>query len=151
VLGSYYDVRVAALRYFNVYGRHQRFNPYGNVLPIFAERIKNNKELTIYGDGNQTRDFIDVRDVVAANILAFEKQAAGAFNIATGTASTINQLVRHIEAAVGKKLKVSPQPPRQGEVRDSVANMQKAKAQLNFTPRITLEKGVKDYLGWFNR
>lgn len=150
-LGSYHDIKACCLRYFNVYGKNQRFNPYGNVLPIFAERLAKNQELIIYGDGNQTRDFIDVRDVVAANIIAFERQAAGAYNIGTGKASTVNELVKFVKEAAGKEIKAVNRPPRAGEVRDSVANISKARKELGFSPKITLRRGVKDYFGWFGR
>ncbi len=150
-LGSYHDVKACCLRYFNVYGKNQRFNPYGNVLPIFAERLAKNKELIIYGDGSQTRDFIDVRDVVAANILAFERQAAGAYNIGTGKASTVNELVKFVKEAAGREIKAVNRPPRAGEVRDSVANIAKARKELGFSPKITLKQGVKDYFGCFGR
>ncbi len=148
-LGPIYGVKAACLRYFNVYGKRQRFNPYGNVLPIFAERIKKGQPLTIYGDGRQTRDFIDVRDVVAANLLAFEKQAEGAFNIGTGAATTVNGLVKFVIEAAGKKVEVIRAPPRAGEVRDSVASIKKARKELGFAPKIEVEQGVKDYFEWF--
>ncbi len=148
-LGSYHGINAACLRYFNVYGKNQRFNPYGNVLPIFAERVKNGKELIIYGDGRQTRDFVDVRDVVAANIAAFERKAEGVFNIGTGTASTVNELVSFVKSASGKEIKAVSNPPRAGEVRDSVADISKAKKELNFVPKISLKQGVKDYFEWF--
>ncbi len=148
-LGSYHDIKACCLRYFNVYGRNQRFNPYGNVLPIFAERVKAGKELVIYGDGEQTRDFIDVRDVVAANILAFERQAAGVYNIGTGKASSVNELVKCVKEASGREINVVSKPPRAGEVRNSVANISKAKKELGFSPKITLKQGVKDYFEWF--
>ncbi len=148
-LGNYHDISACCLRYFNVYGKNQRFNPYGNVLPIFAERVKEGRELIIYGDGEQTRDFIDVRDVVSANILAFEKQAAGVYNIGTGKASTVNDLVKCVKEAAGKQVKTVSKPPRAGEVRDSVAAVSKAKKELGFIPKITLKQGVSDYFGWF--
>ncbi len=148
-LGNYHGINAACLRYFNVYGKNQSFNPYGNVLPIFAGRIAKNQEIIIYGDGNQTRDFIEVRDVVAANILAFEKQAAGVYNIGTGKASTVNDLVKCVKEAAGKEVKAIGKPPRAGEVRDSVADISKAKKELGFSPKITLKQGVRDYFEWF--
>ncbi len=148
-LGSYHDIKVCCLRYFNVYGKNQRFNPYGNVLPIFAERVKRGKELIVYGDGNQTRDFIDVRDVVSANILAFERQASGVYNIGTGKASTVSELVKCVKDASGKEIKPVNKPPRAGEVRDSVADISKARKELCFSPKVTLKQGVRDYFEWF--
>ncbi len=148
-LGSYLDIKACCLRYFNVYGKNQRFNPYGNVLPIFAERIAKNQEIIIYGDGNQTRDFIDVRDVVSANILAFERQAAGVYNIGTGKASSVNELVKCVKDAAGGEIRAISKPPRAGEVRDSVAGISKAKKELGFSPKIALKQGVREYFEWF--
>ncbi len=150
-LGSYHGISACCLRYFNVYGKNQRFNPYGNVLPVFAERLAKGKEIIIYGDGSQTRDFIDVRDVVEANILAFERQAAGVYNIGTGKASTVNELVKCVKGAAGREIKAVNKPPRAGEVRDSVAAISKARKELGFSPRIALKRGVKDYFGWLCR
>ncbi len=149
-LGPVYGVKTACLRYFNVYGRNQRFNPYGNVLPIFAERINRGEALTVYGDGKQTRDFVDVRDVVAANILAFEKEASGAFNIATGVATSVNKLVQLSLRASGSEVEVIHAQARVGEVRDSVASIAKAKKILGYLPKIGLGQGVADYFEWFN-
>lgn len=149
-LGPFYGIKVASLRYFNVYGKNQRFNPYGNVLPIFAEKIKKGEPLTVYGDGNQTRDFVDVRDVVAANLLALEREAEGVFNIATGVATTVNTMVKYVTKAAAKKVEVVHAPPRAGEVRHSVADIRKAKAVLKFFPKIRLEQGINEYFEWFN-
>jgi len=89
-----YDIEAVCLRYFNVYGPNQRFDAYGNVIPIFVFRMLRNEPLTIFGDGEQTRDFVHVNDVVQANIKAAEAiGVSGAFNIASGTSITINRLV----------------------------------------------------------
>ena len=90
--GKLYDLEVVCLRYFNVYGPNQRFDEYGNVIPIFVRRMLNNEPLIIYGDGEQTRDFVHVDDVIQANIKAANSEATGAFNIASGTRVTINYL-----------------------------------------------------------
>ena len=92
---------------------------------------------------------MDVRDVVSANTLALERQAAGVFNIGTGKASTVNELVKLVKEAAGREIKTINRPPRAGEVRDSVAAISKAEKELDFSPKIALRQGVKDYFGWF--
>lgn len=149
ILGAEYGLRIACLRYFNVYGALQRFNPYGNVLPIFAEKALQGEPLTIYGDGEQTRDFIDVRDIVRANILAMEHQANGVFNIGTGVATTVNQLTKSVIGASNQGLKIEYAPSRSGEVLHSVANIEKANRELEFYPSVSIDDGVRNYLDWF--
>jgi UDP-glucose 4-epimerase len=149
ILAAEYGFHICCLRYFNVYGINQRFNPYGNVIPIFVERALEGKPLTIYGDGFQTRDFIDVRDIVNSNILAQERGVEGIFNIGTGTAMSVNELAEHVLKAVGKDVGLVHAPPRSGEVRHSVADISKARRELNFLPSVSIEQGVLDYISWF--
>lgn len=151
ILGEEYGINACCLRYFNVYGANQRFNPYGNVIPIFVERALKGMPLTIYGDGNQTRDFIEVRDVVMANVLACENSAAGVFNIGTGTATSVRELAAQVISAVGKEVDLVYAPPRAGEVLNSVADTSKAVKTLNFAPSVTIEEGVQAYAAWFVR
>jgi len=97
-----YDLEAICLRYFNVYGVNQRYDAYGNVIPIFAHRLLHGLPLIIYGDGEQTRDFVNVRDVARANLMAAEANGlSGAFNIASGTAITINHLASLIRDVSG--------------------------------------------------
>ena len=149
VLSAGYGLKVACLRYFNAYGSNQRFNPYGNVIPIFVEQALKDEPLHIYGDGEQTRDFVDVRDLVEANLLAYDNSAHGVFNIGTGMATTINQLARHVIEAVGTEVPINYSPARAGEVRDSVADIGEAVSRLGFRPSISIKQGVKDYVSWY--
>jgi len=145
-----YDMEIVCLRYFNVYGINQRFNPYGNIIPIWAECLIDDKPFTIYGDGEQTRDFINVSDIVQANIKSFEtKGVKGAFNIGSGGSATINELAKIFENVSQKKIDIIYAPRRKGEVLHSKADIQKARSAFNFNPEITLEKGLSEYLSWF--
>jgi UDP-glucose 4-epimerase len=144
-----FGLRAVCLRYFNVYGRHQIFDAYGNVIPIFVERLLRGEELVIYGDGEQTRDFVDVQDVVAANIAALAAEQTGAFNIGTGKPTTVNELARTLEVCLGRKLDVRREPPRSGEVRHSHASIDRARAVLGYRPRVELEHGLRNYLEWY--
>ncbi|RYG75656.1 NAD-dependent epimerase/dehydratase family protein, partial [bacterium] len=102
-----YDLEGVALRYFNVYGPRQRFDAYGNVIPIFAFKMMRGEPITIFGDGEQTRDFIHVRDVVQANLKGADvKGVWGAFNMGSGTRITINHLVELLQEASGVRAEV---------------------------------------------
>lgn len=144
-----HGLEAVALRYFNVYGPHQRFDEYGNVIPIFVFRMLRGKGLEIFGDGEQTRDFINVRDVVQANLKAAgAKGVSGAFNIGSGTRVTINSLVREVMALAGQKIEVHFGPPRPGDVRDSLADISRARQAFGFSPSVALSDGLRDYVEW---
>jgi len=134
-----------SLRYFNVYGERQSSNPYSGVIAIFAGQLLRGKRPTIYGDGNQTRDFIHVSDVSRANMLALEsKQLAGeTFNIGTGKATTVNELFRTLASAMGKPNAAATfAEPRRGDIQRSCSDASKARAALGFEPRIALRDGL---------
>ncbi len=144
-----YDLEAVALRYFNVYGVNQRFDEYGNVIPIFVFRMIDGKPITIFGDGEQTRDFVNVRDVVQANIKAGESRGvSGAFNIASGTKVTINELANQIKRIGGFDNEVAYGPPRPGDVRHSLANVQPARDAFGFNPTVDLAQGLPEYIAW---
>jgi UDP-glucose 4-epimerase len=149
ILGAEYGLRVCCLRYFNVYGANQRFNPYGNVIPIFVEWALRGEPLIIYGTGNQTRDFVEVRDIVNSNLLAMEKGAEGVFNIGTGVATSVNELARQVINAVDKEVDLGYAPPRHGEILHSLADISRAATYLSFKPAISIEEGVRSYVSWF--
>lgn len=147
-----YDIGVVALRYFNVFGLNQRFDAYGNVIPIFAYRMLRGEEVTIFGDGEQTRDFVNVRDVAQANYRsALADGVSGAFNLGSGTRITINALVEMMQAVSGIKAKVVHGAPRPGDVRDSLADISAASAKLGFTPSTNFEQGLRDYMAWLKK
>jgi len=144
-----YDIGVVALRYFNVYGVNQRFDAYGNVIPIFAYRMLRGETVTVFGDGEQTRDFVNVQDVAQANYQAgLAEGVSGAFNLGSGTRITINGLIEMMEEASGIKAKVEYGPPRPGDVRDSLADLSAARASLGFSPSIDFENGLREYMAW---
>jgi nucleoside-diphosphate-sugar epimerase len=152
VYNKLYGMHNVCLRYFNVYGPHQRFDAYGNVIPIFADRILKQEPLTIFGDGEQTRDFVNVHDVAAANVQAGLAQGvSGAFNIGSATRITINELARvmHQIAAVPAALRYAP--PRMGDVRNSLADIQAAVSAFGFDPATPMARGLAEYWAWFSR
>jgi UDP-glucose 4-epimerase len=144
-----YALEAGCLRYFNVYGPNQRFDAYGNVIPIFAFQMLRGEPLTIFGDGEQTRDFVNVRDVVQANLkAAATRGVSGAFNIASGGRITINHLVELLRDASGIQPVVRHGPPRPGDVRHSLADISAARQTIGFEPAVTLEAGLGEYMAW---
>ena len=144
-----YELEAIALRYFNVYGINQRYDAYGNCIPIFAHRMLRGETVTIFGDGEQTRDFVNVRDVARANLLASEARGvSGAFNVASATSITINRLVELMSEASGLRPEVVYGPPRKGDVRHSRADITAARASLGFEPSVGLEEGLGEYMTW---
>lgn len=149
VYNKLYGMKNVCLRYFNVYGPNQRYDAYGNVIPIFANRILKGEQMTIYGDGEQTRDFINVADVAAANIAAaLSEDACGVFNIGSGTRISINELARMMQEAAGANVGTQIAPPRPGDVRDSLADISAAKKAFGFTPQTDLKQGLLQYMQW---
>ncbi|MEZ5125368.1 MAG: NAD-dependent epimerase/dehydratase family protein [Thermoleophilia bacterium] len=150
VYNKLYGMRNVCLRYFNVYGPHQRFDAYGNVIPIFADRILRHDPLTIFGDGEQTRDFVNVADVAAANVnAAFHDSACGVFNIGSGTRITINSLAASMQRIAGVCVGVEHAAPRPGDVRDSLADISAARAAFGYEPVVPIEPdGLTRYMDW---
>lgn len=144
-----YPIECICLRYFNVYGVNQRYDAYGNVIPIFAHRMLNGLPVTIFGDGEQTRDFVNVRDVARANYAAgMSRGVSGAFNIASGTRITINELANMMYATLGIAPVIEYGPPRPGDVRHSLADISAASGAFGFRPSVQLVDGMTEYLGW---
>jgi len=139
-----YGLSSISLRYFNVYGPRQDPNSqYAAVIPIFISRALEGKPPIIFGNGEQTRDFVFVRDAVAAAILAVESDATGVFNVATGNAVSINEVAELIIKIAGKDLEPIHQESRTGDIRHSLADISKAKA-FGYTPRYSLEEGLNE-------
>lgn len=144
-----YGMENVCLRYFNVYGPQQRFDAYGNVIPIFATRALNNETISIFGDGEQTRDFVHVHDVVQANLRsALTPGVHGAFNIGSGTSVTINDLAQHVMKAAGLEVAIVYGAVRSGDVRDSLADVRAARESFDYSPAIELHDGLTEYLEW---
>ncbi len=150
--GRLYGIETVCLRYFNVYGPRQRFDAYGNVIPIFVFQALREEPLTIFGDGEQTRDFVHVGDVVQANLKAADAPGVcGAFNIGSGTRISINGLVDRLRTTMDGLPPVRYAPPRRGDVRDSLADITAAHTAFGFQPRIGLTAGLADYVAWARR
>lgn len=147
--GKYYNIDTVCLRYFNVYGVNQYYDEYGNVIPKWVDLILNNKPIRIFGDGAQTRDFINVDDVAIANIRAAEKDGlAGFYNISSGESITINELALKLKNIFNSNINIVYEDYRAGEVKHCKADIEKARKALNFQPLIDLDKGLLEYVNW---
>jgi UDP-glucose 4-epimerase len=149
--GRLYNWHTTCLRYFNVYGINQRYDAYGNVIPIFATRLLNGEPLKIYGDGEQTRDFVDVEDVARANWLALNRGVSGAYNVGTGQVTTVNDLAVLIQQSTGRTTEVTYMAPRAGEVLHSRASIDCARDNLGYEPQVNLRDGLAHYMIWFEK
>ncbi len=141
-----YGMQTASLRYFNVFGPRQRHDsPYAAVIPIFLSQMREGKPLTVYGDGEQTRDFTFVADIVQANLKAVESERLDGevFNIACGRSISLNELIRTLAVVFGQEPEVRYLPPRPGDIKHSSADIRKAQERLGYSPQFTLEEGLR--------
>lgn len=139
-------VPCTVLRLFNVYGERGR----NNVVYKFLKSVHRDGYLTVYGDGEQTRDFVYVGDAVQAFLEAISRRGSGyaVYNIATGRETSINQLIQVIAEVTGKKPKVVHKPPRGEEIRRSYADTTRAQKELGFKPQTDLRTGIKRVYSW---
>jgi UDP-glucose 4-epimerase len=154
VFHEVYGLETVSLRYFNVYGPRQKYGPYSGVISIFINRLLKNEPPIICGDGKQTRDFINIKDVVKANMLALSKQKAAGevFNISTGETTTINKLAETIQKIMDKTdLKPVHAEPRPGDIKHSYGDINKAKRNLEYTPKVQLEEGLSELVEWYSK
>ena len=139
---KYYGLNGIVLRYSNIYGPRQRATEESGVVPIFIRQMLNKKEVRIFGDGKQTRDFLYVEDVVQANVLALEKGGSGVFNISSGKETTVNQLFDILAELTDYNRKPVYLPPRKGEVKRSLLDNRRALDVLGFEPSYTIKEGL---------
>ena len=138
-----YGLPTVSLRYFNVYGpRQDPDSQYAAVIPLFIKRALNGEVPVIFGDGEQSRDFTFVKDVVAANILSTKEDITGVYNIATGQRITVNKLAEIIINLTKSKVAPVHEQPRAGDVLHSLADISKAK-RFGYKPEWHVEEGLK--------
>jgi len=146
-----YGFEAVAIRYFNVFGpRQDPSSPYSGVISVFATALSEGRRPTIYGDGEQTRDFTYVANVVDGVLRACEapKAPGEAINVACGTRISLNQLLSVMNRIVGTALEAIYAPERPGDVKDSQADISKARALLGYEPTVGLEEGLRHTLTW---
>lgn len=145
-----YGVETVCLRFFNVYGPNQDpSSPYSGVISKFFEAIRRGTSITIFGDGEQTRDFVYVLDVVQALLLSMDSECHGIYNVGTGISSSINQLATRIINITKKEIQIIHQEARPGEVRDSYADISKIRVDIGFNPVYSLDIGLLETYHWW--
>lgn len=147
-----YGLETVALRYFNVFGPRQDPNSdYAAVIPRFSTRMIAGKPPIVYGDGEQTRDFTFVSNVVDANWKAATSPnvAGQAFNIGCGHRTSLNQLIGMFNRILGTQITPIYEPTRKGDVRDSVADIAKARTMIGYSPAVSLEAGLERVVNWY--
>jgi UDP-glucose 4-epimerase len=144
-----YGLETVSLRYFNVYGpRQDPSSPYSGVISIFADKLNQGTAPTIFGDGEQTRDFVYVSDVVEANMRAANNETAAGqvINIATGHKVTLNELLNTFCEIKQMEFNAQYQDPRQGDIKESYANVSKAAAVLDWSSTVELNQGLRELI-----
>jgi nucleoside-diphosphate-sugar epimerase len=150
--GRCYGLENVSLRYFNIFGpRQDPDSPYSGVLSRFATAFLDDTQPVVYGDGQQTRDFTFVENAVAANLLACEAPGATGkvFNIGTGFSVSLNQTLELLRRISGKKLEAKYEPPRDGDIHDSLADISSAKEFLGYEPAVLFEEGLQRTYEWY--
>jgi len=147
-----YGLSTISLRYFNVFGpRQDPDSQYAAVIPKFINAFMNGRSPVVFGDGEQSRDFTFVKNVVSANILAAKAEGVSGqvLNIACGQRITLNQLIEKLKVIINSRQEADYTDPRPGDVRHSLADISKAADLLDYKPAFTLEEGLKETVAWF--
>ena len=152
VVGRAYKIPAVALRYFNIYGSRQALsNPYTGVGAIFCSRLLNKKSPVVFEDGNQSRDFTHISDIVQANLLALEKEEANyeMFNVGTGTPTTISEMGNLLRERLApeQELQILGQY-RAGDIRHCYADISKIHQRLGYSPKISFKDGLNELIEW---
>jgi UDP-glucose 4-epimerase len=152
VFGRVYGLENVSLRYFNVFGpRQDPTSQYSGVLSKFITAFLEDGPIVVYGDGEQSRDFNYVENVVQANLLACEAPNASGkvFNVGTGARFTLNQTLRLLEQIAGKRMEAKYDPPRDGDIRDSQADITQSRETLGYDPQVGFEEGLRRTYDWY--
>lgn len=147
-----FGLETVVLRYFNVFGpRQDPHSPYSAVIPLFITWLSRGQPVRIYGDGEQRRDFTYIDNVISANLLAAHAEgAAGTLcNVGAGVSTSVNTLARMIAEIMGRPLDVQYMPARPGDVRDSLADLRRARSTLGYEPVADLRTGLEKTVAWF--
>jgi nucleoside-diphosphate-sugar epimerase len=146
-----YGLSTVCLRYFNIFGpRQDPFSQYASVIPNFIGKMLKEEKPSVFGDGEQSRDFLYVSNVVEANILASRASEVSGevFNIAGGEKTTINSLVKELNEVLGKEIKPAYDDPRSGDIKHSYADISKARKMLKYEPAVSFSEGLNETVRW---
>jgi len=144
VFSQLYGIQTVSLRYFNVFGpRQDPSSEYSGVISKFIAQVKQNKPITIFGNGEQSRDFVFVSDVVSANISAMESGVQGVFNIGCGEQTSLNELADLVKNIAGNDVPILYEPPRDGDIKKPFADISRAREMLGYEPEYTVREGLE--------
>jgi nucleoside-diphosphate-sugar epimerase len=152
VWGRCFGIKTVSLRYFNVFGPGQRDDsPYTGVIALFARALLEGRAPMIFGDGEQTRDFTFIDNVVAANLAALERELEPGvvINVGSGERISLNQLFATMAQLCGSAVEPTYGPTREGDVRHSLASIDRARALLGYAPRVSWREGLERTLAWY--
>jgi len=152
VFSKVYGLETIALRYFNVFGPYQDpTSQYAAAIPAFVTKILKNESPTVYGDGEQTRDFTYIDNVIHANLLAARAKSVSGqvVNIACGQRISVNQIIGLINQILGRNVPIQYQPTRAGDVKHSLASIDQAKAVIGYQPVVLFEEGLQKAIAWY--
>jgi nucleoside-diphosphate-sugar epimerase len=152
VFGRVYDLENVSLRYFNVFGpRQDPGSPYSGVLSRFISAVLDGVPPVVFGDGEQSRDFTYVANAVQATLLASEAQGVSGmvFNVGTGRRYTLNQTLQLLQVIAEKPVQAQYDPPREGDIRHSQADIELARKRLGYQPRVDFEEGLRRTWEWY--
>jgi UDP-N-acetylglucosamine 4-epimerase len=156
VFARNYGAEIIGLRYFNVFGPRQKPDgPYAAVIPLFMDALLNDSPPMINGDGEQSRDFTFVENAVEANIRAMFSEVPGAcdrvYNVAFGQRRTVNQLFETLQKLTDSKIRAIHRAPRDGDIRDSLADISQAQKYLGYDPQYDIDRGLEITFDWFRK
>ncbi len=149
-----FGLETVGIRYFNVFGPRQDPNsPYSAVIPLFVTKIFSQSRPLIYGDGGQSRDFTFVANIVQGNLLAAEKPGVGGqvFNVADGRQTTLLRLIELLSNLLGRSIEPEFRPARVGDVRESLADISRARKMLGYEPKYALEEGLRMTIAYYEK
>ncbi len=152
VYGALHGIRTVSLRYFNVFGPRQvDDSPYTGVIAIFARALLEGRRATIYGNGEQTRDFTYIDNVVQANLAAMGRDVppGSLVNVGSGASISVNQLYRAMAEQLGLSIEPIYAPAREGDVRDSLASLERARTLLGYEPKVGWREGLARTVAWY--
>jgi UDP-glucose 4-epimerase len=152
VVHRLHGLEAVCLRYFNVYGPRQAYGPYSGVITIFINQLSKNEPPIIFGDGKQTRDFVNIKDVVDANVLCLRRNSAvrEVLNIGTGVATRIDGLAKMLQEIMGQKdVELPHGDSRPADIRHSCANISRAEKILGYSPKVSLRNGLRELVKHF--
>ena len=144
-----YGLDATVFRFANVYGERQGEKGEGGVVSIFCKFLSQGSPITVYGDGNQTRDFVYAGDIASAIVQALPLTGYHTINVSTGTETSINDLIRSFERAIGHKAEVQYASPRPGDIQRSVLSNKELIQTLHIKPEMTLEQGIARTYTWY--